>query len=78
MDVGIRVTSLEYLGLVAARLRKDLVYSTCKVDTVDKMIADIKAEEQKEGDCESEDSKVKLFLHLSLNIYHYVYIYILD
>lgn len=61
MDVGIRVTSLEYLGLVAARLRKDLVYSTCKVDMVDKMIADIKAEEQKEGDFDSDEKKVSFF-----------------
>ena len=43
-----RVASLEYLGVAAARLRKMLyaVSAHIKMDTIDRLIADIKAEEE--------------------------------
>lgn len=49
MEMSVRVASLEYLGLVAARLRKDTVQSRGKLATMDHIIKDIKAEEEKDG-----------------------------
>lgn len=59
MDQSIRVVSLEYLGIVAARLRKDTVESRCKVDTMDQLIKCIKLEQEKENDLDNDD--VSLF-----------------
>lgn len=50
IEQAIRVVSLEYLGIVAARLRKDTVESRCKVNTMDALIKSIKLEQEKEGD----------------------------
>lgn len=55
MDQSIRVISLDYLGTVAARLRKDTVESRCKVDTMDQLIKCIKLEQEKENDLDSDD-----------------------
>lgn len=52
IEQAIRVVSLEYLGIVAARLRKDTVESRCKVNTMDALIKCIKQEQRKEGDNE--------------------------
>jgi cohesin loading factor subunit SCC2 len=49
-DMSLRVASLDYLGVVAARLRRDSVLSRCKLDTIDQMIKDIKSEEMKDSD----------------------------
>lgn len=49
-EQSIRVVSLEYLGIVAARLRKDTVESRCQVHTMDQLIKCIKLEQEKEGD----------------------------
>ncbi|CAG9855417.1 unnamed protein product [Phyllotreta striolata] len=49
-DMPLRVASLDYLGVVAAKLRKDSVVSRCKLNTIDQMIKDIKQEEQKDND----------------------------
>lgn len=46
--MSLRVASLDYLGVVAARLRKDAVLSQLKLNTIDQIIGEIKAEEQKE------------------------------
>lgn len=54
MEQSIRVASLEYLGMVAARLRKDTVESRCKVDTMDQLIKQIKMEQEKENDTGDE------------------------
>ena len=51
-DMSLRVASLDYLGVVAARLRKDAVLSQLRLNTIDQIINEIRAEEQKE----SEDS----------------------
>lgn len=56
VEQSIRVVSLEYLGIVAARLRKDAVESRCKVSTMDQLIKYIKIEQEKEGDLEPNDS----------------------
>lgn len=55
MDQSIRVVSLEYLGIVAARLRKDTVQSRCKVDTMDQLIKCIKLEQEKENDLDNDE-----------------------
>ncbi|KAJ2952749.1 hypothetical protein O0L34_g7104 [Tuta absoluta] len=49
MEMSVRVASLEYLGLVAARLRRDSVHSRAKLSTMDGVVRDIRAEEQKDG-----------------------------
>lgn len=56
VEQSIRVVSLEYLGIVAARLRKDAVESRCKVSTMDQLIRYIKIEQEKEGDLDANDS----------------------
>lgn len=62
-DQAIRVVSLEYLGLVAARLRKDTVESRCKVNTMDALIKSIKLEQEKEGDTNDNDvSAIDVFV----------------
>ncbi|CAB3386176.1 Hypothetical predicted protein [Cloeon dipterum] len=47
-DMSLRVASLDYLGVVAARLRKDAVSSSLKVDSINKLINEIKEEERKD------------------------------
>ncbi|XP_046405626.1 nipped-B-like protein isoform X2 [Ischnura elegans] len=49
-DMSLRVASLDYLGVVAARLRKDAVLSQMKLETIDQIIKEIKEEEQKESE----------------------------
>lgn len=49
MEMSVRVASLEYLGLVAARLRRDSVHSRAKLATMDAVVRDIRAEEEKDG-----------------------------
>ncbi|XP_050664265.1 nipped-B-like protein A isoform X2 [Leptidea sinapis] len=49
MEMSVRVASLEYLGLVASRLRRDSVNSRAKLSTMDAVIKDIRAEEEKDG-----------------------------
>ncbi|GAB0086695.1 Nipped-B protein [Sergentomyia squamirostris] len=60
VEQSIRVVSLEYLGLVTARLRKDTVESRCKVSTMDQLIKYIKIEQEKEGDLSNADSIAQL------------------
>uniref|UniRef100_A0A182SQZ6 Nipped-B protein n=1 Tax=Anopheles maculatus TaxID=74869 RepID=A0A182SQZ6_9DIPT len=60
VEQSIRVVSLEYLGIVAARLRKDTVESRCKVKTMDTLIRYIKIEQEKEGDEPMRNSKFQL------------------
>ena len=62
IEQTIRVVSLEYLGIVAARLRKDTVESRCKVNTMDALIKCIKLEQEKEGDKDAADVSDLLIL----------------
>jgi cohesin loading factor subunit SCC2 len=50
VEMPLRISSLEYLGVVAARLRKDAVQSKMKVDYIDSIVQSIKEEEDKEGE----------------------------
>lgn len=61
-DMTLRVASLDYLGVVCARLRRDSVLSRCKVNTIDQIIKDIKSEEMKENDEGVSVSKV-IYIH---------------
>jgi cohesin loading factor subunit SCC2 len=58
-DMSLRVASLDYLGVVAARLRKDAVLSHLRLNTIDQIINEIRAEEQKElEDSNTADKKL--------------------
>lgn len=50
LEMPLRVVSLDYLGVVAARLRKDAVQSNLKLSTIDQIINEIKSEELKDDD----------------------------
>merc|ERR1712018_462796 len=56
-EMTLRISSLEYLGVVAARLRKDAVESKMKVDYIDSIITIIKEEEEK--DRQEEDDPIR-------------------
>lgn len=61
VEMSLRVASLDYLGVVAARLRKDSVTSHLRLSTIDTIIKDIRAEEMKEEDNPAKvRKKVKL------------------
>ncbi|XP_036224403.2 nipped-B protein isoform X1 [Bactrocera oleae] len=60
IEQSIRLVSLDYLGIVAARLRKDAVDSRYKVNVIDSMIRYIKVEQEKEGDLPSSNNKIEL------------------
>lgn len=50
LDMSLRVASLDYLGVVAARLRKDSVTSQLRLKTIDSIIMDVRTEELKDED----------------------------
>ncbi|XP_043661492.1 nipped-B protein isoform X2 [Drosophila teissieri] len=60
IEQSIRLVSLDYLGIVAARLRKDTVESRCRVNIIDSMIKSIKLEQEKEGDVTSNSDQFEL------------------
>ena len=59
--MALRISSLEYLGVIAARLRKDAVQSKTKVDYIDSIIESIKSEEEKDK-AEAEVDPVEEYL----------------
>lgn len=69
IEQAIRVVSLEYLGIVAARLRKDTVESRCKVNTMDALIRCIKLEQEKEGETDGNDVSIVFYFIILLSIY---------
>lgn len=60
IDQSIRVVSLEYLGIVASRLRRDTVESCAKVDVMDQLIKMIKKEQEKDNDGNDSNTIMKL------------------
>ncbi|XP_058985829.1 nipped-B protein isoform X3 [Musca domestica] len=60
IEQSIRLVSLDYLGIVASRLRKDTVESRCKVNIIDSMIKSIKQEQEREGDLPVVNINIKL------------------
>lgn len=73
IEQSIRLVSLDYLGIVAARLRKDTVESRCKVNIIDSMIKSIKAEQEKEGDLPITDVSILYIFQNIYFIYYYLY-----
>ena len=56
-ELALRISSLEYLGTVASRLRRDAVQSKLKIDYIDSIVSAIREEEQKEeGETSTEDN----------------------
>jgi len=49
-EVSLRISSLDYLGVVAARLRKDAVQSKLKMDMIDSIIDTVKEAESESGE----------------------------
>eukprot|EP00090_Calanus_glacialis_P019633 TRINITY_DN3012_c0_g1_i1.p1 TRINITY_DN3012_c0_g1~~TRINITY_DN3012_c0_g1_i1.p1 ORF type:complete len:2150 (+),score=766.00 TRINITY_DN3012_c0_g1_i1:196-6645(+) len=49
-ELSLRISSLDYLGVVAARLRKDAVQSKLKMDMIDTIIDTVKEAESENGD----------------------------
>nr|XP_040566817.1 nipped-B-like protein [Lepeophtheirus salmonis] len=63
-ELSLRLSSLDYLGVVAARLRRDAVQSKLKVDIIDSIINIIKKEEEKDDSSgESLDSMSNELVH---------------
>lgn len=60
VDQSIRVVSLEYLGIVAARLRKDTVKARNRVKTMDELINAIKIEQEKDGEEEDDEKQFEI------------------
>merc|ERR1740129_2307482 len=56
-EVALRLSSLDYLGVVASRLRRDAVQSKLKIDTIDSIIASVKDAESEEGEVVEENEK---------------------
>ena len=54
-EVTLRVSSLEYLGTVASRLRKDAVQSKLKVDMIDSIIQTVRDADEESGEVEDEE-----------------------
>lgn len=54
-EMTLRLSSLEYLGVVAARLRRDAVQSKLRIDYIDSIVNAIREEEEREGDADSEE-----------------------
>ncbi len=47
--MSLRLSSLDYLGLVASRLRRDAVQSKLKLETIDTIINSVKVSRSKQG-----------------------------
>lgn len=62
VEMSLRVASLDYLGVIAARLRKDSVTSHLKSSTINSIIRDIRAEEMKDEDDPTKVSAVEIRL----------------
>lgn len=59
VDVLLRVASLEYLGVVAARLRRDAVTSQLRTDTIDQLLKQVQDDESVNSPDESKSKKHK-------------------
>jgi cohesin loading factor subunit SCC2 len=65
VDVTLRVASLEYLGVVAARLRKDAVTSQLRTDTIDQLLKQLREDKEKDAQDEFKSKKHKKKKHKS-------------
>lgn len=74
IEQSIRLVSLDYLGIVAARLRKDTVESRCKVNIIDSMIKSIKIEQEREGDLPVNNVNILFSIVFFFYIFYIFYI----
>lgn len=58
-DMSLRVVSLEYLGVVAARLRRDAVTSQLRTDTIDQLLKQIRDDASNDSNDETKSKKHK-------------------
>lgn len=58
-EAALRVASLDYLGVVCARLRRDSVSSRYQLATIDQMVKDIRSEERKDNAQDDIDKNKK-------------------
>ena len=56
-EMTLRLSSLEYLGVVTSRLRKDAIKSMLRIDYIDSIVSAIREEEEKEGKKDESDSE---------------------
>ncbi|KAF0287117.1 Nipped-B-like protein [Amphibalanus amphitrite] len=56
-EMALRVSSLDYLGVVAARLRRDAVTSTARPELIEEIISEVKREERAAGLGAPQDEK---------------------
>merc|ERR1711971_75293 len=56
-EVSLRISSLDYLGVVAARLRRDAVQSRLKIDTIDAIIETVREAEGEAGEDEEDEEE---------------------
>merc|ERR1711953_61991 len=56
-EMTLRLSSLEYLGTVASRLRRDAVQSKLRIDYIDSIVSAIREEENKEDTEEVESTE---------------------
>lgn len=59
VDVLLRVASLEYLGVVAARLRRDAVTSQLRTETIDQLLKQVKQAQEEDEPNSSDEAKQK-------------------
>ena len=56
-EMALRVSSLDYLGVVAARLRRDAVTSTARPELIEEIISEVKREERAAGLAAPQEDK---------------------
>ena len=59
VDMSLRVVSLEYLGVVAARLRRDAVTSQLRTDTIDQLLKQVREDTNNDSAEETKPKKHK-------------------
>ena len=59
-DTSLRVASLEYLGIVAARLRKDAVSSQLNQEVIDDIVQKVNEDEEEEQSTRSKKKTVRI------------------
>jgi len=60
-EVSLRISSLEYLGLVASKLRRDAVQSKLKLDTINSIVRSVREAEEEQGLSNTSDAGDQVF-----------------
>ena len=63
VDMSLRVVSLEYLGVVAARLRRDAVSSQLRTDTIDQLLKQVRDDANNADSNDDASSKSSIKKH---------------